>query len=212
MECRDIIDGLLRKDNEITRLVFDSDERGISCRRLLMSLLVEYNFIPPEKYYGLLKSDLFAIMMNLDKDDKTMGDAHQLKAITDPQKFYGWIKTVAGHHLRRIKKVEEKNNENLSDSTCRSAHSNTCKPENLEYATYRELPARDILERMLRKMKNGKYKQVIRMIVIDHMKPDDVAKALGQKRNTIDQWKKRGIAELTVIAKEFKEEVEEYYD
>lgn len=86
-----LIQGLIDRDARITQAVFYSTEPNASCKALLCRNLVDFNYIPPDRYYDLLVSDLYAIFTNLNKEGKEMGDAKTLRSIKNPDAFFGWI-------------------------------------------------------------------------------------------------------------------------
>ena len=104
MDKATLIQGIIDRNEYITKAVFFSTDSEVSCKALLCRKLVDFNYIPPEAYYNMLVSDLYSIFMNLNKEGDEMGNAKNLKAIKNPDAFFGWIEIAVVRHLTALKK------------------------------------------------------------------------------------------------------------
>jgi RNA polymerase sigma factor (sigma-70 family) len=190
-----LIHGLVHRDEQITRAVFYSTEPGVSCRALLCKKLVDFNYIPPEEFYDMLVSDLYAIFMNLNKAGKEMGDARNLLSIKNPDAFFGWIEMTVVRHLSALRKKGKKFGDLLLENGEVNPH--IAKDSLLEETT-REDYRRDF-ERLLRLMSNRAHAQILRMSILEDLSIKETARALGITEGAVNMRKKRAMQELTEL-------------
>ena len=196
MENKDIIQGLINRDETITRKVFFSTESGISCKGLLCNKLVDFDYIPPEMYYNLLVSDLYSIFMNLDQEGEKMGSARNLKSIKTPEAFFGWIEMIVVRHLQAMKKKNRKFGDLLLENGALNPHihKEVLLDDDAVKADYR----RDF-ERLLRQMEKRAHAQILRMIILEDLSIKETAVRLGLTEGAVNMRKKRAMLELNEL-------------
>lgn len=195
MDKQTLIQKLIARDEQVTRAVFYSTEPGVSCKALLCRKLVDFDYIPPEHFYDLLVSDLYAIFMNLDKEGKEMGDAKNLRSIKDPETFFGWVGIIVVRHLAALKKNGKKFGNLLLENGSVNPH---IAREALAEDTARDEYRKDF-ERLLRLMPNRAHAQILRMSILDDLAIKDIARTLGITEGAVNMRKKRAMLELNAI-------------
>ena len=195
MEKQTLIQKLIDRDERVTRMVFYSTEPGMSCRALLCKKLVDFDYVPPELFYDLLVSDLYAIFMNLNKEGKEMGDAKNLRAIKNPEALFGWIEMTVVRHLQALRKKGIRFGNLLLENGEVNPHiSKDRLAEDASKTDYR----RDF-ERLLRLMPNRAHAQILRMSILEDMPIKEIARALGITEGAVNMRKKRAMKELTEL-------------
>lgn len=195
MDKMTLIQGLIDRDERITRAVFYSDKPGVSCKALLCRKLVDYDYIPPEEYYDRLVSDLYAILMNLNKKGKEMGDAKSLRSIKDPEAFFGWIERIVAHHLQALRKKGNRFGDFLLENGDLNPHidKNTLVEETASDGYRKDF------ERLLRQMPHRAHAQILRLSILEDRPVKDVARILGITEGAVNMRKKRAILELNML-------------
>jgi len=200
MEKQSLIQGLIDRDERVTRAVFYSTDPGVSCKALLCKKLVDFDYIPPEAFYDLLVSDLYAIFMNLNKEGKEMGDAKNLRSIKNPEALFGWIEMTVVRHLTALKKKNKKFGDLLLENGEVNPH---LVKDNLAEDSARDEYRRDF-ERLLRLMPNRQHAQMLRMAILEDMSIKEIARALGITEGAVNMRKKRAMLELNELLKKDK--------
>jgi hypothetical protein len=195
MDNHSIILGLINRDERVTNAVFFSTEPGISCKALLCKKLVDFDYIPPELFYDLLVSDLYAIFMNLNKEGKEMGDAKNLRSIKNPDAFFGWIEMTVSRHLAAIRKSGKKFGDLLLENGEVNPH--IAKDSLAEDSTKGEY--RRDFERLLRLMSNRAHAQILRMSILEDLSIKEIARVLSITEGAVNMRKKRAMQELTEL-------------
>lgn len=195
MDKQTLIQGLIDRDERVTRAMFYSTEPGVSCKALLCRKLVDFDYVPPEKFYDLLVSDLYAIFMNLNKEGKEMGDAKNLRAIKKPEALFGWIEITATRHLQALRKKGKRFGDLLLENGEVNPHiSKDRLAEDASKTDYQ----RDF-ERLLRLMENRAHAQILRMSILEDMPIKEIARALGITEGAVNMRKKRAMLELNEL-------------
>lgn len=195
MDKQILIQGLIDRDERITRAIFYSTEPGVSCKALLCRKLVDFDYIPPEEFYDMLVSDLYAIFMNLNKDGKEMGDAKNLKAIKNPEALFGWIEMTVVRHLQALRKKGMRFGDLLLQNGEINPH---IAKEHLQEEATKGNYRRDF-ERLLRLMPNRTHAQILRMSILEDLSIKETARALGITEGAVNMRKKRAILELNEL-------------
>ena len=190
-----LIQGLINRNERVTRAVFYSTEPGVSCKALLCRKLVDFNYIPPEAYYDLLVSDLYAIFMNLTTDGKEMGDAKNLRSIKNPEAFFGWIEKAVVRHLTALRNKGKIFGDLLLENGQVNPH---IAKDSLTEDTCREDYRRDF-ERLLRQMPNRAHSQILRMSILEDLSIKETARVLGITEGAVNMRKKRAMLELNEL-------------
>lgn len=195
MDKQILIQGLIDRDERITRAIFYSTEPGVSCKALLCRKLVDFDYIPPEEFYDMLVSDLYAIFMNLNKDGKEMGDAKNLKAIKNPEALFGWIEMTVVRHLQALRKKGMRFGDLLLQNGEINPH---IAKEHLQEEATKGDYRRDF-ELLLRLMPNRTHAQILRMSILEDLSIKETARALGITEGAVNMRKKRAILELNEL-------------
>lgn len=195
MDKQILIQGLIDRDERITRAIFYSTEPGVSCKALLCRKLVDFDYIPPEEFYDMLVSDLYVIFMNLNKDGKEMGDAKNLKAIKNPEALFGWIEMTVVRHLQALRKKGMRFGDLLLQNGEINPH---IAKEHLQEEATKGDYRRDF-ERLLRLMPNRTHAQILRMSILEDLSIKETARALGITEGAVNMRKKRAILELNEL-------------
>lgn len=204
MDKQALIQGLIDRDARITQAVFYSTKPNVSCKALLCRKLVDFNYIPPDRYYDLLVSDLYAIFMNLNKEGKDMGDARNLRSIKNPDAFFGWIEMTVVRHLGAMRKNGKKFGDLLLENGEVNPHiAKDTLSEDSSRGDYR----RDF-EQLLRLMENRAHAQILRMSILEDMPIKEIARVLGITEGAVNMRKKRAMQELTAL---LAKDIEKYH-
>lgn len=195
MDKLTLIQGLIDRNEGVTRAVFYSTEPGVSCKALLCRKLVDFDYIPPEAYYDLLVSDLYAIFMNLNKDGKEMGDAKNLRSIKNPDALFGWIEKAVVRHLTVLRNKGKKFGDLLLENGQVNPH---IAKDSLTEDADREDYRRDF-ERLLRQMPNRAHSQILRMSILEDLSIKETARVLGITEGAVNMRKKRAMLELNEL-------------
>lgn len=195
MDKLTLIQGLIDRNERVTRAVFYSTEPGVSCKALLCRKLVDFDYIPPETFYDLLVSDLYAIFMNLNKEGEEMGDAKNLRSIKNPEAFFGWIEMTVVRHLTALREKGKKFGDLLLENGEVNPHiAKDSLSEDSSKGEYR----RDF-ERLLRQMPNRAHAQILRMSILEDLSIKETARVLGITEGAVNMRKKRAMLELNEL-------------
>jgi len=195
MDRQTLIQGLIDRDNRVTQAVFYSTDPGVSCKALLCRKLVDFDYIPPEAYYDLLVSDLYAVFMNLNKEGKEMGNAKNLRSIKNPEAFFGWIEMTVVRHLTAMRKQGKRFGDLLLENGKLNPH---IERDSLVEDSGKEDCRRDF-ERLLRLMPNRAHAQILRMSILEDLSIKETARALGLTEGAVNMRKKRAMLELNAL-------------
>lgn len=177
MTDREIINGLISRDNAVTRQLF-----FVTARPLLTALMRRIFDAAPD--YGEIVNELYAYL--IDKD------CAKLRLFAFECSFMTWLKVVATRFFLRHRKniVEESSAE--EEMVAAVADADTVTNDSLE--------ARIDIEALLSAMANQRYAMVIRRLVLDETPPGDLALEMGVTIDNLYNIKRRALAALTAIA------------
>lgn len=196
---QEIVEGLLSKNNEITQLFFGSistsvDGRfgnkfiSLKQRRPCMEKTFKYAIVKAElslDHYNELVNELYLYLM---KDDGA-----KLKTFRYESSFNTWLTTVAVRFFLKLKisggVIEDVSNEVLYE-----------KSEEDFDDSENKIAARMDLENLFKAMRNKRYVEVIRKLILEEADPSEVAEEMGIKVDNLYNIKRRAMVALTEVA------------
>ncbi|MCM1152655.1 MAG: sigma-70 family RNA polymerase sigma factor [Muribaculum sp.] len=177
MADQEIIQGLIERDNHITHQFF-----YVKCRPLLTAIMRLVFSYPVE--YDEMVSELYDYLMG--------NDGLRLRQFQFRSTIYQWMKVVATRFFihRRDSLIENISNEPLYE-----------RHENDELVDTAQSVARKIdVARMLSMMKNKRYADVIRHLILQDEEPEKYAESIGVTVDNLYNIKRRAIAAISRIA------------
>lgn len=177
MTDREIIQGLIDRDNRITEQFF-----YVNCRPLLMSIMRLVFSYPVE--YDEMVSELYDYLM--------INDSERLRKFQFRSSVYQWMKVVATRFF--IHKRDE-----LIDDTTKEPPYDRHENDDIDDST-RRVALRIDVARMLSLMENQRYADVLRHLVLQDEDPECYARSLGVTVDNLYNIKRRAIAAFTRIA------------
>ena len=175
MSDKDIIDGLIRGDESVSRQFFIQD-----CRPLFMSIIK--NVFPYHVDYDEFANEFYIYLME--------NDAARLCQFEGRSSIYQWLKTVA---LRFALKLRNKGV--VIDTTPRKS------PYNKDVPSVNESKhAKMDVEALLCRMTNERMVYVIRRHLIDGIDEPALAEEMGIKVSNLYNIKKRAMTALIKVA------------
>lgn len=174
MTDKEIINGLIVKDNQIT-----ADFFFVKCRPLFYSII--RHIFSYEVDYDEFVNELYQYLME--------NDAAKLRGFQYRCSLMQWLKVLAIHYFVK------KRNMMIKDSTQESLYITNIK-ENTESVS----SARSDLERVFNFMQNKRYVYVIKELVLEDVKPEQLAQELGVTTANLYNIKRRAMLALTEAA------------
>lgn len=174
MTDKEIINGLIVKDNQIT-----ADFFFVKCRPLFYSII--RHIFSYEVDYDEFVNELYQYLME--------NDAAKLRGFQYRCSLMQWLKVLAIHYFVK------KRNMMIKDSTQESLYITNIK-ENTESVS----SARSDLERVFNLMQNKRYVYVIKKLVLEDVKPEQLAQELGVTTANLYNIKRRAMFALTDAA------------
>ena len=172
-----IIDALIARDERVTRQFLFGNCRPLflSIMRSVFSYDVDYDEFVNEFYVHLMEKD-----------------SYRLRQFEGRSSLYQWIKVVAIRYFiaRRDRMIENESEQSLIDKAAQLQ----------SVDTERHVCAKVDVERLLKNMRNKRYEYVIRRLVLQDARPEDVAKELCTNVDNLYNIKKRAISSLSEIA------------
>ena len=177
MTDQDIVKALIGRNSRVTAQFFFKN-----CRPLVLSIIrkvfdkqiVDYDEIISELYIHLMEND-----------------AHRLRQFKFESTLYQWLKTTAIRFCLRLKadgKVIDGESQEPLDNRNRHTGSTEFSQAKMD------------IDALLRQMRNLRYAKVIRMLMIDDVTPDEVAKELSVTVDNLYNIKRRAMAALADVA------------
>ena len=177
MTDQDIVKALIGRNSRVTAQFFFKN-----CRPLVLSIIrkvfdkqiVDYDEIISELYIHLMEND-----------------AHRLRQFKFESTLYQWLKTTAIRFCLRLKadgKVIDGESQEPLDNRYRHTGSTEFSQAKMD------------IDALLRQMRNLRYAKVIRMLMIDDVTPDEVAKELSVTVDNLYNIKRRAMAALADVA------------
>lgn len=176
MTDREIVDGIVRRDNLVTRQFFFENCRPLflSIIKLVFSYQIDYDEFVGELYTYLME-----------------GEAFRLKQFDGRSSLYQWMKTVALRYALRLRKKDI-----LIDNTSKEPLSHK---QNLSDNDSWKQSKIDI-DNLLSQMPNKRQAYVIRRHLIDGVDEPTLAEEMGVKVSNLYNIKKRAMSALTKVA------------
>lgn len=174
MTDKEIINGLIIKDNQITTEFF-----FVKCRPLFYSII--RHVFSYDVDYDEFVNELYQYLMD--------NNAAKLHGFQYRCSLMQWLKVLAIHYFVK------KRNMMIKDSTQEPLYIT-----NMKESTDPVSSARSDLERIFNFMQNKRYVYVIRKLVIEDMKPEQLAQELGVTTANLYNIKRRAMFALTEAA------------
>ncbi len=177
MTDQEIVKALIRRDSRVTAQFFFKD-----CRPLMLSIIHRV-FDKQKVDYDEIISELYIHLME--------NDAHRLRQFKFESTLYQWLKTTAIRFCLKLKadvKVIDGESQEPLDNRSRNTGSTESSQAKMD------------INALLRQMRNQRYAKVIRMLMIDEMTPDEVAKAFYVTVDNLYNIKRRAMAALADVA------------
>ena len=177
MTDQEIVQALIERDSRVTAQFFFKD-----CRPLLFSIIHRV-FDKQKVDYDEIISELYIYLM--------ANDAHRLRQFRFESTLYQWIKTTAIRFCLKLK-----NDEVVIDDESQEPLDN----KNRDTDCIEPSQAKMDVDNLLSQMRNQRYAKVIRMLMIDGMTPEEVAKELSVTVDNLYNIKRRAMAALADVA------------
>ena len=185
MTDQEIVKGLIWRDSRVTAQFFFKD-----CRPLMLSV-IHMVFDKQKVDYDEVISELYIYLM--------ANDAHRLRQFKFESALYQWLKTTTIRFCLKLKTdgmvIDDESQDPLDN---RNRHTGSTE------SSQAKMDARNLL----RQMRNQRYVKVIRMLMIDDMPPDEVAKELSVTVDNLYNIKRRAMAALADVALKDKKHYE----
>lgn len=178
MTDKELIDGLINRDNRITDYFLDKYRPLFkNAIALIFDYRVDEDECINELYLYLMKND-----------------AEKLKSFAGRSTFGYWLKRVVIRFFKDIKDtgkvIDNKSGEPLFDKTGIGDYSDRIAA----------IEAKEDLERLFMLMNNERYVTVLRNLVIGDSEPEKTAAAMGITVANLYNIKKRALASLVKVA------------
>ena len=181
MTDKEIIEGLIARDNRVTEEFF-----FVKCRPLFCSIIQKV--FDYEVDYDEFVNELYVYLM--------ANDASKLRNFGYRSTVYQWLKVLAIRFFinKRGRMIDDTTQENPYDGRNQTAD------------TEKEMTAEGDLERLFIKMPNKRYVYVIRRLVLEDWEPEQLAEEMNVTTANLYNIKRRAMAQLTKVAlKDIKE-------
>ena len=181
MTDKEIIEGLIARDNRVTEEFF-----FVKCRPLFCSII--QTVFDYEVDYDEFVNELYVYLM--------ANDASKLRIFGYRSTVYQWLKVLAIRFFinKRGRMIDDTTQENPYDG------------RNLTADTEKDMTAEGDLERLFIKMPNKRYVYVIRRLVLEDWEPEQLAQEMNVTTANLYNIKRRAMAQLTKVAlKDIKE-------
>ena len=188
MSDNEIVCALIERNRFVTRQFF-----YVNCRPLFTSIIHHVFDYPVE--YDEFVNELYGLLM---KDD-----AKKLRQFDFRSSIYQWIKTVAIRHFtyKRDEMIDNTSHNHLSniDSSAPENYADTGGGHERLVDTESKIAAHIDFENLLLRMKNKRYADVIRRLVIEDAEPKKLAAEMNVTIENLYNIKKRAMAAFTDI-------------
>lgn len=183
---KEIVEGLIARDEKITRLFF-----FVKCRPLFYSVIAHF-FSYPVDYDELVNELYVNIMAN---------DAQGLRSFSFQSSLCQWLKRVAynyfSHKFKRERFIEDKSREEEKN-----------EEQGLEYGLLHREVAVEVdthitvmdLKALLSNMTNERNRYVLEKLYIEAYDYDELAKMMGTSKANLYNIRKRAVDELSQVA------------
>ena len=180
MTDREIIQGLIARDNRVTRDFF-----FVRCRPLFVSIIQKV--FGRDMEYDEFVNELYLYLME--------DDAKRLREFEYRSTVYQWLKVVAVRFFikKRREMIENSRREPLYDGDSDPIDDKVADDSNRHQASAD-------MEKLFALMPNKRYVLVIRRLILEDDEPAQLAKAMGVTVDNLYNIKRRAMAQLTQVA------------
>ena len=182
MTDREIIHGLIAKDNRVTREFF-----FVKCRPLFHNIMTQV--FSYEVDYDEMVNELYVYLME--------NDASKLRNFQFRSSVYSWLKILS------IRFFIKKRNRLIEDTLRVTPYDKQLK----ELSTTEDMSTEIDLEQLFDSMSNKRYVYVIRRLVLEDWEPEQLAKEMNITTANLYNIKRRAMSQLTHVA---LQDVKEY--
>lgn len=175
MTDQEIIQGLIARDNRVTRDFF-----FVKCRPLFCSIIQKV--FDYEVDYDEFVNELYVYLM--------ANDAGKLRNFEYRSSVYQWLKVLA---IRFFINKRSRIIEDASQETPYQVGRHTADTE-------QDIAAKGDIERLLRNMPNKRYAYVIRRLILEEREPEQLAGEMNITTSNLYNIKRRAMAQLTRVA------------
>ncbi|MGM9828125.1 MAG: sigma-70 family RNA polymerase sigma factor [Muribaculaceae bacterium] len=176
MDDKELVDGLIRRDNVITRQIF-----FVTAKPMLLSVIRRIFDVPPD--YSEIVNELYTFLIE--------NDCAKLRKFRFESSLMAWLKVVAVHFFLRNRKniVEEKSTDTAL------VYPDVPSTEHVD-----GIDTRIDLDTLMSEMGNRRYATVIRRLVLEEIPPQQVAIEMNITVDNLYNIKRRALASLTKVA------------
>ena len=175
MTDQEIIQGLIARDNRVTKEFF-----FIKCRPLFCSIIkIVFGY---EVKYDEMVHELYVYLME--------NDASKLRNFEYRSSVYQWLKVLA---IRFLINKRDRMIEDCSQETPYDGHHQMVESE-------KDMTAEGDMERLFGNMPNERYVYVIRRLILEDWEPEQLAKEMNITTANLYNIKRRAMAQLTRAA------------
>lgn len=175
MTDREIIEGLIARDNRVTEEFFFDKCRPLFCS--IMKKVFDY-----EVEYDEMVNELYVYLME--------GDAIKLRNFEYRSSVYQWLKVLAIRFFinKRGRMIDDTSQETPYDGRQQTADSET------------DMTAEGDMERLFNNMPSKRYVYVIRRLILEDWEYEDLAKDMNITTANLYNIRRRAMAQLTRVA------------
>ena len=175
MTDREIIEGLIARDNRVTENFFFDKCRPLFCS--IMKKVFDY-----EVEYDEMVNELYVYLME--------NDAIKLRNFEYRSSVYQWLKVLAIRFFinKRGRMIDDTSQETPYDGRQQMADSET------------DMTAEGDMERLFNNMPSKRYVYVIRRLILEDWEYEDLAKDMNITTANLYNIRRRAMAQLTRIA------------
>ena len=175
MTDQEIIQGLIARDNRVTKEFFFDRCRPLFCS--IMKKVFDY-----EVEYDELVNELYVYLME--------SDAIKLRNFEYRSSVYQWLKVLAIRFFihKRGRMIDDTSQETPYDGSQQTADSES------------DMTAEGDMERLFDNMPNKRYVYVIRRLILEDWEPEQLAKEMNITTANLYNIKRRAMAQLTRTA------------
>ena len=175
MTDQEIIQGLIARDNRVTKDFFFVNCRPLFCSiiRKLFNSDVDYDEFVNELYVYLMEND-----------------ANKLRNFEYRSTVYQWLKVLAIRFFinKRGRMIDDTSQETPYDGRSQTAD------------TEKDMTAEGDMERLFNNMPNKRYVHVIRCLILEDWEPEQLAHEMNITTANLYNIKRRAMAQLTCVA------------
>ena len=175
MTDKEIIQGLIARDNRVTKEFF-----FVKCRPLFCSIIQKV--FDYEVEYDEFVNELYVYLM--------ANDASKLRNFEYRSTVYQWLKVLAIRFFinKRGRMIDDTSRETLYDGRSQTADAE------------KDMTAEGDMERLFDNMPNKRYVHVIRRLILEDWEPEQLAQEMNITTANLYNIKRRAMAQLTRVA------------